>query len=93
LVLKALNFLFAGKYACHLFLFDMIYADLSAEFAKDVQEFVKVKYNSGQAMLQDCRSSKGSSANQLTLNPLALLTQSLVSCIEVLRWTIREEHG
>jgi len=67
--------------------------DLSGEFAKDVQDFVKVMYNSGQAMLQGCRSTKESSTDRIHLNPSALLMQSIVSCIEVLRWAIREECG
>jgi len=69
-------------------------ADLSGEFAKDVQDFVKGMYNSGQAMLQGCRSTKeSSSSDQIRLNPSALLMQSIVSCIEVLRLAIREECG
>jgi len=68
-------------------------ADLSDEFAKAVQDFVKVMYNSGQAMVQGLRSSKESSSMRIVLNPSALLMQSIVSCIEVLRWAIREEHG
>ena len=69
-------------------------ADLSGEFAKDVQDFVKVMYNSGQAMVQGCRSSKDKeSADHIILNPSALLMQSIVSCIEVLSLVIREECG
>jgi len=68
-------------------------ADLSGEFAKDVQDFVKVMYNSGQAMVPGCRSAKESSNDQIFLNPSALLMQSIVSCIELLRWAIREESG
>jgi len=44
-------------------------------------------------MVQGCRSSKESSSARIILNPSALLMQSIVSCIEVLRWAIREEHG
>jgi len=68
-------------------------ADLSGEFAKDVQDFVKVMYNSGQAMVPGCRSAKESSNDQICLSPSALLMQSIVSCIELLRWAIREESG
>ena len=54
---------------------------------------MKVMYNSGQAMLQGCSSSKESAGDRICLNPSALLMQSIVSCIEVLRWAIREESG
>ena len=67
--------------------------DLSGEFAKDVQDFVKLMYHSGQALLQGCRSTKETSGDGIHLNPSALLMQSVVSCIEVLRWAIREESG
>jgi len=44
-------------------------------------------------MLPGCRSTKEPSDDKICLNPSALLMQSMVSCIEVLRWAIREESG
>jgi len=54
---------------------------------------VKLMYSSGQAMLRGYRSTKESSGDGICLNPSALLMQSMVSCIDVLRWAIREESG
>jgi len=75
-------------------MFGFVSTEMSAEFAKVSQDFIKVMYNSGQTMLQTYRSSKDhvkSSAG--TLSPSTLVMQSIVACIEVLRLAIREESG
>ena len=73
--------------------YDCLIVDLSSDFAKGVEDFVKVMYSSGQAMLPGCRSTKEPAGDKICLNPSALLMQSMVLCIEVLRWAIQEESG
>ena len=71
-----------------------VLSDISTEFVKDIQDFIKVMYNSGQAILQNYRAtSKEPGKTSSTLNPSTLVMQSIVACIEVLRLAIREESG
>jgi len=69
----------------------LTFVDLSTKFGKDLQEFVKSIYDTGQTLLQshDLKSVDRSAV----LSPSTLLIQANIACIELLLWAIREESG
>ena len=65
--------------------------DLPVNYTKEVQDFVKNLYASGQTALQN-KNQDDSDRND-KLNPFALTVATNAACIELLLWAIRDESG
>ncbi|XP_074644001.1 phosphatidylinositol 4-kinase alpha-like [Tubulanus polymorphus] len=66
--------------------------ELSTTFTKEVQEFVKGLYLSGQTELQSKQHEEGERLERRgEVNPFALTVASNAACIELLFWALRDE--
>ncbi|XP_013387820.1 phosphatidylinositol 4-kinase alpha-like [Lingula anatina] len=66
--------------------------DLAAAFTKEVQEFVKVVYKSGQKDLLSRQHDHGEKAEKRgEVNPFSLTVASNSACIELLFWAVQDE--
>ena len=75
----------------HSFIISLYLPDLPVNYTKEVQDFVKNLYASGQTALQN-KNQDDSDRND-KLNPFALTVATNAACIELLLWAIRDESG
>ncbi|CAH1801953.1 unnamed protein product [Owenia fusiformis] len=73
---------------------DLLYhqKNVPASFTKEIQDFVKVLYASGQTALSE-RPREDRSERSKTLDTYSLIVQSNAVCIDLLFWAIQEESG
>eukprot|EP00106_Octopus_bimaculoides_P007153 XP_014774595.1 PREDICTED: phosphatidylinositol 4-kinase alpha-like isoform X3 [Octopus bimaculoides] len=65
--------------------------DLPASFMKEVQDFVKSLYLSGQTELQSKYQRSASDIRQLHFDPYELMVCSNAACVDLLFWAVRDD--
>ena len=77
--------------ACNLY---SCFPDLSNQFTREVQEFVKQLYKQGQTVLQNREGHMdGGDKQSKDFSSFSLTIDCNVACVELLLWAIRDEPG